>query len=247
MVADQVFHVTLANGQELLLHIEFQGRSSRPPMHWRMLEYMARLAYTHRLAMRSVVFYVGRGSGTDDLGRHQVDDLDGGATLSWRYQVIPLWQMSADDLLSLGSPALLALVGQTRIDQPEVVLPTVITRLRSVPDTEMRERLVTALLALIQEEEMVDMVERLLDNDALLLNTPYLRRIREQGALAMRRKDILQALELRFGPHDVVNHQVVERLEPITDNALLETLFAAAIQSATMAEFQVALDNARQD
>jgi len=43
---DQVFRVTLADGRDLVLHIEFQGRRSDPPMPWRMLEYMPRLAVT---------------------------------------------------------------------------------------------------------------------------------------------------------------------------------------------------------
>jgi hypothetical protein len=41
LTADQVFHVTLADGRALVLHIEFQGRASHQPMKWRMLEYMA--------------------------------------------------------------------------------------------------------------------------------------------------------------------------------------------------------------
>ena len=181
LAADQVFHVTLTTGQALLLHLEFQGLGSRPPMSWRMLEYMARLAYTHRLGMRSVVFYVGRGAGADDTGHHQLTDLDGTVTLLWRYQVIRLWQIPAEELLALETPALLALVGQTRIDQPAVVLPSVVARLRRVPDAERRGRLLTAMLALLPEEEMIAMVERLLEDDALLLDTPYLRRIREEG------------------------------------------------------------------
>ncbi len=38
LAADQVFRVTLSTGQTLLLHLEFQGRSSRAPMRWRMLD-----------------------------------------------------------------------------------------------------------------------------------------------------------------------------------------------------------------
>jgi hypothetical protein len=111
--------------------------------------------------------------------------------------------------------------------------------------------LLTALLALLPEEEMIAMVERLLEHDALLLDTPYLRRIREEGreegALTMRRRDILQALELRFGPPEAVSRQVAEQLERITDEAVLERVFAAAIRSGTAAEFQVTLENARQE
>src|SRR5215510_4758944 len=62
LTADQVFRVTLADGRVLVLHIEFQGRSSHQPMQWRMLEYMARLASTHHLDVWSAVLYVGRGT-----------------------------------------------------------------------------------------------------------------------------------------------------------------------------------------
>ena len=46
LATDQVFRVTLADGRDLVLHIEFQGRRSHPPIPWRMLEYMPRLAVT---------------------------------------------------------------------------------------------------------------------------------------------------------------------------------------------------------
>ncbi len=36
--ADMVFRVQLRDGQPVLLHIEFQGRTSRRPMPWRMLD-----------------------------------------------------------------------------------------------------------------------------------------------------------------------------------------------------------------
>lgn len=261
IMADQVFHVTLSTGNALLLHIEFQGRRSRPSMHWRMLEYMSRLAYTHRIPMRSVVLYVGRGAGANDTGRHRVDDLDGDSTLVWRYQVIRLWQMPVEELLNLESPALLALAGQTRIEQPDIALPAIVSRLRRVSDAETRGRLLTAFLALIEEEEMVNMVERLLDNDDLLLDTPFLRRIREagreegreagreagreEGVLVTRRRDIVQALGLRFDLEPSVDEQIVESLESITDETLLETLFTAAIQSENLEAFQAALERAR--
>ena len=105
LTADQVFHVTLADGRALVLHIEFQGRSSHQPMEWRMLEYMARLGYTHRLALWSVVLYVGHGAGAGDTGHYQLMGLDGTATLSWRYQVVRLWETPAEELLAIGRPA----------------------------------------------------------------------------------------------------------------------------------------------
>src|SRR5262249_27513750 len=162
---DQVFQVTMNDGRELVLHIEFQGRRSQPPMPWRMLEYMPRLAAAYRLPLWSVVFYVGTGAGVDDTGHHAVSGPADIAPLVWQYQVVRLWEMSAEELLTLGQPALLALVGQTRVAQPAVILPAVVARLHTVADTELRRRLFTALLALLPAQEMIEMVERLLEDE----------------------------------------------------------------------------------
>jgi predicted transposase YdaD len=245
LAADQVFHVTLANGRTLVLHIEFQGRSSHQPMQWRMLEYMARLAYTHRLDLWSVVIYVGRGAGTGDTGHYQVNSPDDMATLAWQYRVIRLWQMRAEELLAVGRPALLALIGQTQMERPETVLPDVVARMRSVPDTEMRGRLLAALTALIPEEEIVAMVERLIDREELLLDTPFLRRLREEarqeGALAARRHSILDVLVVRFDPPVSVYQQIERQIETIADEANLTQLLAAAIRVESVADFQATL------
>ena len=56
-------------------------------------------------------------------------------------------------LLALGSQALLALVGQTQVAQPEAVFPAVVARLRQESERERQRQLLTALLALITEEE----------------------------------------------------------------------------------------------
>jgi predicted transposase YdaD len=241
LTVDQIFYVTLADGRALVLHIEFQGRSSHQPMEWRMLEYMARLGYTHRLALWSVVLYVGHGAGTGDTGYHQLTGPDGSATLSWRYQVVRLWETPAEELLAMARPALLALVGQTHIETPEALLPEVITRLHSVPDVEMRGRLLTALVTLMPEGEMLEMVERLVEREELLLDTPFLRRIRGEGVLMARRQSILEALALRFDP-PISLYQPIERyLETVTDEAQLEKLFAAAVRGETLADFQAAM------
>ena len=87
------------------------------------------------------------------------------------------------------------------------------------------------------------MTERLLEDDGLLLDTPFLRRIRAEGVLSARRHDILEALALRFTLPTALHHQVEQYLETLTDETQLERLFAAAIQSASLADFQVLLGN----
>jgi hypothetical protein len=210
-------------------------------MKWRMLEYMTRLATTHNLDVWSVVLYVGRGAGIDDTGSYQLTGPDGAVTLSWHYQVVRLWAMQAEELVTVGRPALLALGGQTHIERPDILLPQIVTYIRNVSDVEMRGRLLTALVALISQEEMIAMVERLLEEDRLLLDTPFLRRMRAEGALMARRQSILDALRLRFDPPISVYQQLERYLETITDEAQLEKLFAVAVRGENLADFQAAM------
>ena len=122
--------------------------------------------------------------------------------------------MPAEELLATTPVAPLALVGQTQIARPEVILPTVVTRLRHVTDVELRSRLFTALLALLPAEEMITMVERLLEHEDLVMELPYLRRIREEGRQEGHQEGrregeaemLLRQLRIRFGtlPTDAV-------------------------------------------
>lgn len=79
--ADTVFRVQRQGGTTVVLHIEFQGRTSRPPMSWRMLDYMVRLAQQYRLPIHSVVLYLDQGAGSQDSGRCQHMGADGSADI----------------------------------------------------------------------------------------------------------------------------------------------------------------------
>jgi predicted transposase YdaD len=241
VAVDQVFQVTLANDRELLLHLEFQGRRSHEPMQWRMLEYMPRLARLHRLDLESVVLYIGRGAGADDTGSYQVNGLDGAPVLAWRYRVIRLWQMPAEELIAARQVAPLALLGQTQIARPEVVLPAVVTRIRSVADDALRDHLLAALVALLPEEEMISMVDRLLEEeDEWLLELPFQRRIRAEGHAEGRREGeaevLLRQLRIRFG---ALPEDVTARLKAADAETLLrwsERVLSAPTLDAVFAE-----------
>ena len=252
VAVDQVFQVTLANGRELLLHLEFQGRRSPEPMQWRMLEYMTRLAHRHRLDLESVVLYLGRGAGADDTGLYQVQGLEGTPVLAWRYRVMRLWQMRAEELMAVRQVAPLALLGQTQIAQPEATLAAVVTRIRGVADDALRDHILTAFLALLPDEEMISMVERLLEEDAWLLELPYLRRIRAEGRReghaegrregeAEGRREgeaevLLRQLRLRFG---ALPEDVTARLNAVDAETLLrwsERVLSASTLDAVFAE-----------
>jgi hypothetical protein len=109
------------------------------------------------------------------------------------------------------------------------------------------------LTALIPEEEMVAMDERMIDREELLLDTPFLRRIREEGrtegraegraeaALAARRRSILDVLVVRFDPPVSVYQQIERQLATITDEAHLAQLLAAAVRAESVADFQATM------
>ena len=236
VAVDQVFQVTLANGRELLLHFEFQGRRSHEPMQWRMLEYMPRLARIHRLDLESVVLYIGRGAGADDTGIYQVNGVDGTPVLAWRYRVIRLWQMQAAELIAARQVAHLALLGQTQMAQPEVILPAVVARMRSVADDALRDHLLAALVALLPDEEMLRMVDRLLEEDDWLLELPMQRRILAEGRRQGETEVLLRQLRLRFG---ALPEDVAARLNAADSETLLrwsERVLSAATLDAVFAE-----------
>jgi hypothetical protein len=75
-------------------------------MSLRELDSLSRLALKFRdLEIYSVVFYVGNGAGRHDTGSHQIKNPSGDLTLSWRYKMIRLWKMNAQELVNMGKPA----------------------------------------------------------------------------------------------------------------------------------------------
>ncbi len=81
--SDQIFKVVLANGKEVMLHLEHEASSNTEKMKWRMLDYMARIAIKFKQELHSVVLYIGD-KGKEDTGKHQLN------TITWQYRVIRL-------------------------------------------------------------------------------------------------------------------------------------------------------------
>jgi predicted transposase YdaD len=299
--SDEVFYVTTATGNEAILHIEFQGPRSRKPMPLRVLEYLVRLSNEYpSLPLHSVVIYVGKGAGKDDRGKYHVPRLDGQSALTWRYEVIRLWEMEAEELLATGRVALLPLIGQTRISNPSAVLSEVLERVKNEPDTERRGRLLMAIGTLMEDKEVLAMLERMITvlEDELQLDTPFMQRLREAreegrkegiscgreegreeglslgreeglslgreeglslglkqgfslgreegheegreeglalGTLETLRRDILDAVMVRFSPTEQECAQVEANLARIPDETRLRALFRAALKAENLA------------
>jgi hypothetical protein len=245
--ADQIFTVKLADGRSVILHIEFQGRRSEVPMPLRELDSLSRLGLKFRdFEIYSVVFYVGKGAGRNDTGSHQIKNPTGGITLSWQYKVIHLWKMNAEELMNMGKPALLGLIGQTQITDPEVLLPKVVERLKSISDAEMQKRLLSEMMLLINDEKVLTMLENLIEANDILEETPLMRRLRSQGGEERSRHDILKIVELRFKPLLPFYQQIEQQLAGISNGTKLDVLLTTAVQCDTIADFQKTLDNVSQ-
>jgi flagellar biosynthesis/type III secretory pathway protein FliH len=145
-------------------------------------------------------------------------------------------------------------------------LPVVVDRLRQVSDAEQRGRLLTALTSLMSNQEDLEMVEKLIEVEDELLDTPYLRRIREQareeglvegkeegltegllkgkeeGLVTGLRQAILETITLRFDPVASIYRQASHRLDQLMDREQLQQALAAAVQAEDMAAFTARLD-----
>ena len=258
--SDLLFDVTLADGRSGLMPVEFQGRSSARPVRFRVLDYMTRITINEEPdILHCVVVYVGKSSHATDSGTHQIAGLKDYPTFLWHYQVIHLWKMQAEELLHLDRPALLPLVGQTKMKHPEIIIPQVVARLKAVPDPTFRNNLLAELLALMDKEKLT-MTEQILEKEDVVFDSPYLRRIREEaqkeaqkewlakgreeGHILTLRKDILEALSLRLDPPSSIYLAIGARLDTITDYQTLRSLFKHVIQAKNTTEFQQAMDEA---
>jgi len=262
--ADLVFEVTKATGQKVILHLEFQARSSHRPMPQRQLAYLTRLTEEHKLPIRSIVLYVGEGAGRGDTGQHSYLGDDDQPILSWCYDVIHLWQIDAEEIIALGRPGLLPLVGQAKLTEPTTTLPKVLAQLREVDDLAQRSNLLELFVSLMADKELITMVRKSILEDELLVDTPYMEWLQElrleglQEGLEKGRQEghqeghqegrqegiqnsILDTLEFRFGLTQTAANQIKVKLALVANAEQLHTLFLTALRAETLGAFQVVL------
>lgn len=243
--ADAVFRVQLASGAAVVLHVEFQGRSSHRPMPWRMLDYMVRLALKHQLPIHSAVLYVEQGSGSEDTGRHDHPAGDGTIALAWTYQVIHLWRMQAEDLLALGRRNLLPLIGLTQIDRPAETMPRVVSEIRAEPDERQQVLLLTHLVALLTDEEVFTMTQRLISDLDLedLKRHPALWQTFQRWQRETLRDNVLEVLVARFNPLASDYRKVERKIAAIEGIEHLRDLLRHAAQVADFEAFAALLES----
>jgi uncharacterized protein YdiU (UPF0061 family) len=136
----------------------------------------------------------------------------------------------------------------TRLERPEQELPQALSRIRSVADTEQRQRLLTALVTLLPTEEVTQMVEKLLEEiETLLIDTLYLRRMREKGREEgvqsgreeRLREAILEAVVRHFNPPAVEYQELQRHLEAIHQPETLQQILLALFDAPNTAAILV--------
>lgn len=251
--ADLIFDVTAYDGRNSLVHLEFQGPTTHIPMRLRVLHYVTHMVEDDdQKPIMSIVIYIGKDAGKNDTGVHHIYDIEGNPVVSWRYRVIRLYDLDAEELLQTGRPGVLALIGQTRIRNPEQTIPQVIERINErVQDEEQRAHIFSILLALTTDEKVITMIEQLIETDEILRDSPFLRRLRsegreeglaegiekgleqglEKGTLATLRATIIDALQVRFQISEETQTDIARTLETIRNETQLRDLFHAAMQA----------------
>jgi len=181
-------------------------------------------------------------------------------TLAWRYDVMRLWQIDPEDLLELKRPGLLPLIGQTKIENPDELIPRVYEEIKSVPNEETQHKLLTELLALLQDKEIVEMVESLIERDEWALDIPYLRRWRNEIQEAqsradelqqelergreVRRQDILNQAAIRYEPSMREGLRLQKCLSVIADDEKFSGIFEAIVQVQDFEQFYTIVEAA---
>jgi hypothetical protein len=204
-----------------------------------------------------VVIYVGKGAGLGDTGYYEVRGAGDGVTLQWRYHALHLWQMEAEAFFELENPAFLALIGQTRLSAPDIAISQAVGRIQQIANLEERTKILTALVSLLQTREVITMVEKIIENsEELLLDTPYLQRMRsigreegvqigrEEGRVLGLREAILDGIIQRFDPAASQYRQASQILDQITQYDTLQQLHLALFEVEDMAAFMARLAEA---
>ena len=253
---DNVFEVVLEDETHFLLHLEFQGRSTKIPMRFRMLMYLGYIVSSHRLPVYSVVIYTGDRTGARDLGIHEAPSLGDIPSVVWRYRVVHLWDVDTDDLLERSPLSLVPIIGQTQLTQPKEQLARAIQRIRTEAEDPYDMYQLMALF--VAEKEILQMVTQLFAHDERMLdfieNSALLKQMREEGreegeeigVLKNLRNNIQQIAMIRFNIDGIAYQYLTEKLRLITPQPLLNHLLNSVVLAGSFEEFKQVLDRTLQ-
>lgn len=177
---DALLEVTLADGKHRLLHIEFQGARSHRPMAVRMLNYFSLIAEQYGsldIPLDSIVVYVGSDAGRHDTGQHTLGTPVIG---TFNYKTLHLEDFQAAEILKTDNPLVISLIGQFKFSNAEQEVSQAFKKIVTLSPEDTREKLLHILIMLLPEKKLVERIEKMIAEQGLLMDTPYMQRILQE-------------------------------------------------------------------
>ena len=253
-LTDSLIRVRI-DGEEALVHTEFQtSDSTDSPMPIRMASYIIRLIESHRLPVYSCVIYLRPGAGRRDEGYYE--QALPGHRVFVEYKVIRLSEMEGRAILEGDQDGLLPFVSLMkrpagmgsedwlrqcirRIDAGSLDQADKVDFLGSLAVLSGLVYDLTTITGIFFEEGVMDAIMQE-SSFAQYLKEQFREQFLEQGGRERTVEDILDVLEIRFGP--AATDQFADRIAVIDDLQRLKQLHRSAVQVNRLDDFQRLLD-----
>jgi hypothetical protein len=149
---------------------------------------------------------------------------------SWR--VFELWKLDAEQLLATGDPGLVPFVPLAHFEEPaEPFLERCREQINRESDIQRRKDLLVVTQVFARLRFKNRRLLEILGGRQMIHDSPVIR----EFVLEQAQKDILRALELRFGQ---VPSKIKQAVEAIQDEERVDAVFASAIQCGDLKSFE---------
>ncbi len=244
---DSLIRVRLGDGEEALVHHEFQTTDSNPPMPQRMAGYIGRGIEQHGLPIYSNVIYLRPDAGRRDPG-YYLQERHGFRVLV-QYKVIRLSKLDGQGILDAGPSGLLPfapLMQRPTGMDAEAWLRQCVNRAEQVPmDESLKANYLTDLAFLSGLVYNLATITTIIAEETMYESSVvqyFTEKGIEQGGRERSIEALLDVLEIRFGL--AASDPFAARLGAIDDVQRLKQLFRAALQVPSLEAFTDLLDAA---
>ena len=232
------------NGEEVLIHFEFQTTDSYDPeMALRMAGYIIRTVETYRLPVYSSVIYLRPDAGRRDPGHYSQDITK--HQIFIEYQVLRLIEIDGEPILDAKPAGLIPFTPLMKrpagVDSEEWFRRCVQTAGSiDVPNKPAYLGSLAVLGNLIYDPETISniILEETMNQPSII--EYWTEQARQQSAREIARENILEAIELRLQAD--ASQTFKPALEAIDDLQRLKQLFRAAILAENVEDFQQVLE-----
>lgn len=218
---DFLRHVTMPNGEEFLLHIEFQTEDYTN-MHLRMSEYRAMLQSSHELPVRQYLIYLGQ---PPTKMRSRLSE----SYQIIEYTIISLNQFRVEDFLQSDSPdeIVFAILSNYSKKQAKQIVITVLERLKSLNlNKDELKKYINYLLTLGQLRKLQSVIKQQVQAMPITIDmtdSPIFQEGLEKGMEKTKKQDIIGLLKLgKFSIQDIaqgldVSEQYIKEIKQSLD------------------------------